>query len=126
MSRFCVNSPGFLFYLRFIFSKESKKRITPLITKCYREYFGLDIRNQDKYWVPHMCCYSCHKNFTNWFNGKPTKMPFGQPTIWREPRDHVSQSRSQSQNTLFNLGMVTNSYERQDIIQFALKRLPGG
>jgi hypothetical protein len=29
-------------------------------------------------------------------------------------------------NTLFNLGMVTYSYERQDIIQFALKRLPGG
>jgi hypothetical protein len=29
-------------------------------------------------------------------------------------------------NTLFNLGMVTYSYERQDIIQYALKRLPGG
>jgi hypothetical protein len=25
-------------------------------------------------------------------------------------------------DTLFNLGMVTYSYERQDIIQFALKR----
>jgi hypothetical protein len=37
-----------------------------------------------------------------------------------------SQSQSQSQNTLFNLGTVTYSYERQDIIQFALKRLPGG
>ncbi|KAL0832885.1 hypothetical protein ABMA28_001034 [Loxostege sticticalis] len=37
-----------------------------------------------------MCCYSCHKNLTNWFNGKPTKMPFGQPMIWREPKDHVS------------------------------------
>jgi hypothetical protein len=36
------------------------------------------------------------------------------------------QSQSQSQNTLFNLGMVTYSYERQNIIQFALKRLPGG
>jgi hypothetical protein len=29
-------------------------------------------------------------------------------------------------NTLFNLGMVTYSYERQNIIQIALKRLPGG
>lgn len=37
-----------------------------------------------------MCCFSCHKNLTNWFNGKPTKMPFGQPMIWREPKDHVS------------------------------------
>jgi hypothetical protein len=36
------------------------------------------------------------------------------------------QIQSQIQNTLFNLGMVTYSYERQDIIQFALKRLPGG
>jgi hypothetical protein len=29
-------------------------------------------------------------------------------------------------NTLFSLSMVTFSYERQDIIQFALKRLLGG
>jgi hypothetical protein len=33
-------------------------------------------------------------------------------------------NKSQVKNTLFNLG--TYSYERQDIIQFALKRLPGG
>jgi hypothetical protein len=33
-------------------------------------------------------------------------------------------SRIKNQNTLFSLGMVT--YERQDIIQIALKRLPGG
>jgi hypothetical protein len=29
-------------------------------------------------------------------------------------------------NTLFNLVMFTYTYERQDIIQIALKRLPGG
>jgi hypothetical protein len=39
---------------------------------------------------------------------------------------YIQFSQSQSQNTLFNLGMVTYSYERQNIIQFALKRLPGG
>jgi hypothetical protein len=31
-----------------------------------------------------------------------------------------------NQNTLFSLGMLTYTYERQDIIQIALKRLPGG
>lgn len=91
MSRFCVNSPDFFCFICGLYSpKSQKKPITPLITKCYRAYFGLDVRNQDKYWVPHMCCFSCHKNLTNWFNGKPTKMPFGQPMIWREPKDHVS------------------------------------
>jgi hypothetical protein len=29
-------------------------------------------------------------------------------------------------NTLFSLGNLTYTYERQDIIQIALKRLPGG
>ncbi|XP_022826353.1 peptidyl-prolyl cis-trans isomerase G-like [Spodoptera litura] len=60
------------------------------VTNCGQLVRVSDIRNQDKYWLPHMCCYSCHKNLTNWFNGKPTKMPFGQPMIWREPKDHVS------------------------------------
>jgi hypothetical protein len=31
---------------------------------------------------------------------------------------------SQSQHSLFSLGMFTYTYERQDIIQIALKRLP--
>jgi hypothetical protein len=35
-------------------------------------------------------------------------------------------SQSQSQYSLFSLGMVTYTNERQDIIQIALKRLPGG
>jgi hypothetical protein len=34
--------------------------------------------------------------------------------------------QTQTQNTLFSLGMLTYTYERQDIIQIALKRLPGG
>jgi hypothetical protein len=33
---------------------------------------------------------------------------------------------SQSQYSLFSLGMFTYTYERQDIIQIALKRLPRG
>jgi hypothetical protein len=35
-------------------------------------------------------------------------------------------SQMQSQYILFSLGMFTYTYERQDIIQIALKRLPGG
>jgi hypothetical protein len=34
--------------------------------------------------------------------------------------------RNQSQYSLFSLGMFTYTYERQDIIQIALKILPGG
>jgi hypothetical protein len=39
------------------------------------------------------------------------------------PTQNVKES--QSQNTLFSLGMFTYTYERQDIIQIPLKRLPG-
>jgi hypothetical protein len=35
-------------------------------------------------------------------------------------------TQTQTQNNLFSLGMLTYTYERQDIIQIALKRLPGG
>jgi hypothetical protein len=34
--------------------------------------------------------------------------------------------RIKNQNTLFSLGMLTYTYDRQEIIQIALKRLPGG
>jgi hypothetical protein len=36
------------------------------------------------------------------------------------------QSQSQSQYSLFSLGMFKYTFERQDIIQIALKRLQGG
>jgi hypothetical protein len=39
----------------------------------------------------------------------------------------LGKSRIKNQNTLFSLlGMLTYTYERQDIIQIALKRLPEG
>jgi hypothetical protein len=40
----------------------------------------------------------------------------------------ITLKSSQSQYSLFSLGMFTYTYvyERQDIIQIALKRLPGG
>jgi hypothetical protein len=34
--------------------------------------------------------------------------------------------RIKNKNTLFSLGTLTYTYERQDMIQIALKRLPGG
>jgi hypothetical protein len=38
----------------------------------------------------------------------------------------IKSSQSQSQYSLFSLGMFTYTYERQDITQIALKKLPGG
>jgi hypothetical protein len=43
-----------------------------------------------------------------------------------EQKNSISPFQSQSQYNLFSLGMFTYTYERQDIIQIALKRLPGG
>jgi hypothetical protein len=38
----------------------------------------------------------------------------------------TTRDQSQSQYSLFSLGMYIYTYERQDITQIALKRLPGG
>jgi hypothetical protein len=37
----------------------------------------------------------------------------------------LSRVIAKSQNSLLSLGMFTYTYERQDIIQITLKRLPG-
>jgi hypothetical protein len=48
------------------------------------------------------------------------------PDTTRDCEVTVKLKKLKTQNTLFSLGMLTNTYELQDIIQIALKRLPGG
>jgi hypothetical protein len=42
------------------------------------------------------------------------------------PLDRPLRCGKSNRNTLFSLDMLTYTYERQDIIQIALKKLPGG
>lgn len=89
--RRCVNSPNNFCYICGLYvTKSQKKPLSNLIKKCYLEYFGYNIRHQDKHWVPTICCTSCYINLTQWSNGKNICMKFGIPMTWREPTNHAT------------------------------------
>lgn len=90
MSRVCVNPPKLFCYICGQFTpKSEKKPISPLLEKCYQHYFKMPMKNQDKSWVPSVCCSKCYKYLTGWYNGTIKKMPFGVPMQWREPKNHI-------------------------------------
>ena len=52
-----------------------RKAITMIVKKVYHLYFGCKIGDQDKSWVPHICCRKCATNLSQWLNGKRHAMP---------------------------------------------------
>ena len=45
--------------------------------------------DEDKGWVPHICCITCVMLLTGWVNGL-RQILFTVPIVWREPKDHSS------------------------------------
>jgi hypothetical protein len=43
--------------------------------------------DQDKKWVPQICCLTCVKHLTGWAEGF-RHMNLAIPMVWREPQDH--------------------------------------
>jgi len=91
MSRKCRNSSDSFCYICGEFTtKAQKKDISPLVKKAYELYFGCKVGDQDKNWVPHVCCSYCSVTLTAWIKGTRKCMPFAVPMIWREQRDHTT------------------------------------
>lgn len=72
-----------------------RRIINQRIKEVYKQYFNIDITNQDKCWVPHIICDSCRTTLQAWKAGKlvhggneKIHMRFGRPMIWRDPIDH--------------------------------------
>ncbi|XP_043468037.1 coiled-coil domain-containing protein 18-like [Leptopilina heterotoma] len=55
------------------------------ILKIYKDYFDLEITNQDKNFVPHKICSSCYTILTRWNHKKGDKLKFIKPTLWEKP-----------------------------------------
>ena len=55
---------------------------------AYKYYLGCKVGDQDKIWVPHICCKTCYAALTQWLNGKRKGMLFAVPMIWREQTNH--------------------------------------
>ena len=90
MSRKCINDPDkFCYICGNITFKTQRRNLTPLVTKLYEQYFGFAIGQQDKAWVPHICCVTCVGHLIGWAN-RSRSMPFAIPMIWTEPTNHSS------------------------------------
>ena len=90
MSRKCVNNPNLFCYVCGEFTPKSQRNtITPLVKKAYELYFGSKV-DEGKSWAPGKCCCNCSRSLRGWLNGTHKSMPFGNPVIWREQKDHTT------------------------------------
>ena len=88
-ARQCRTDPSRFCYIcgELTFARE-KRSITSHIKKIYDTYFDCCLGDQDKSWVPHVCCVRCVKTLSAWYAGKNLHMKFGVPMIWREQKDN--------------------------------------
>ena len=90
MPRKCINSLDAFWYIcgevTFKFQRWS---FTPQIKKCYKNYFGCKVGDQDKSWAPHFCCVTCARLLMPWAKGS-RRTHFTIPMVWKQPTEHVS------------------------------------
>ena len=61
----CKNSPNTFCYICSDFVvKRYQWDISEFVKKVYFAYFGVEIGNQYKCWVPHKVCYVCVENLS--------------------------------------------------------------
>lgn len=66
---------------------DQRRQLNRRVCELYKLYFDIEVSNQDKCWVPHIVCRTCHATLFNWAAGRG-HMNFGRPMIWRDPIDH--------------------------------------
>ncbi|UYV82728.1 hypothetical protein LAZ67_22000681 [Cordylochernes scorpioides] len=67
MPRKCKANPEMFCYIwgKFTILRQ-RKPITPKIKECYKEYFGMALGDQDKWWCPHSVCGTCYQGLLQW------------------------------------------------------------
>ena len=68
--------------------KFRRRSFTPLIKKCYVQFFGSKVGDQDKSWAPHYCCVTCARLLAAWVKGSRC-MSFAILLFWTESMDYV-------------------------------------
>jgi hypothetical protein len=85
MSRSCQNKPNsFCYICGEVVLKLQRKLLPQLLKKAYELYFGCMVGDQDKIWVPKICCCSRSRTLTDWLYGPQKSMPFDVPMVRRE------------------------------------------
>lgn len=63
--------------------------LIPLAKQSYQHYFSLKVEDQDKLWLPQICCNSCSFILREWLKNKTQFMAFEVPMVWRKPTNHT-------------------------------------
>lgn len=86
----CANNPDHFCYICGKYCPEKQlNNITGFVKQAYKAYFGQQLGQQDKCWVPHKVCKTCVESLRYWSKGERKGLPFGIPMAWGEPRNHL-------------------------------------
>jgi hypothetical protein len=67
---FLPNKPNsFRYICGKVVVKPQRKPLSQLVRKDYELYSGCQVRDQDKIWVPKICCSSCSRSVAGWVKG---------------------------------------------------------
>lgn len=61
---------------------DHQARVTDFVKEAYQAYFGVELRDQDKPFVPHRCWKTRAENLRDWRNKKRKGMPLGVSMVW--------------------------------------------
>jgi hypothetical protein len=60
------------------------------VNKAYELCFGCKMGDNERVWVPKICCSSCSRALAGWLKGTHKSMPFAVLMVWREARDRIN------------------------------------
>ena len=90
-TRKCKNKAGSFCYIYGIYTLTRQRRnISLFVKRAYKAYFQVSHGDQEKKWAFHIVCHNCKEMLRDWTKGKQKGLPFGVPTVWREPKEHLT------------------------------------
>lgn len=125
--RQCVRSPDeFCYICGDWFKRVDRRSISDSTKRIYFAYFGLRMKHLEKPWVPHNVCKWCPDLLQRWEKGSIKKMPFGVPTMWREPKSHIDDcyfclaeiSHGKQEKVYPAIPSVSRPFQTQKIFQY--------
>ncbi|KAK2578846.1 hypothetical protein KPH14_012201 [Odynerus spinipes] len=111
-----INKPKSCFVCGEVTTKSTRRNIIALLEEAYKEYFEIELGDQDKGWAPHISCTKCFITLLRCKKNKKYKMPFNVPVVWREPSDHAT-------NCYFCLTNITG-FNRKNKRQIVYPNVP--
>ncbi|KAJ8670936.1 hypothetical protein QAD02_002195 [Eretmocerus hayati] len=65
--------------------------MTDNVKSLYLKYFGIEVIDPEKGFVPSRACRTCVTGLSYWSKGQRDRMPFAVPMIWFKPSNHFEE-----------------------------------